>query len=132
MTQEQSGTQTMVEGLPLSLDDPTVNRSQETRIYYRPHYRIVGKERELLGYFPTLPLPADPMSMIRYVRKGFKLWPPGIEPKEERQSVQKAAVVGKVQPSAPDKITCPVEGCTKIVSSYSGLARHTLRIHKLK
>ena len=129
MTQEQSGTQTAVSGIPLGLNDPTVNRTQETRIYYRPHY---DSAKKLLGYFPTLPLPADPTSLLKYVRKGFKLWPPVNEPKVEVQGVQKAAIVGEVKPSAPDKITCPVEGCAKIVSSYLGLARHMAMVHKFK
>lgn len=123
---EQSATQTTASGLPVDLNDPTVNRRRERRIYYRPHY---DKDGKMLGYFPTLSLPADPYHMNYYVnKKGFKLWPPGNEPKVE----ERATIVKEVAPSQPDAITCPVEGCNKIVKSYIGLARHMAKVHNLK
>jgi len=111
-------------GLPLDVNAPEVNRRRERRIYYRSHY---DKNGEFIGYFPTLPLPSDPWHLNYYVnKKGFKLWPPGEEPRAETLKV------GEVQPSKPDAITCPVEGCNKIVKSYIGLARHMAKVHKLK
>lgn len=124
MVQEQSATQTSVSGLPLDMNNPTVNRRRERRIYYRPHY---DKKGEFIGYYPTLPLPSDPWHMNYYVnKKGFKLWPPGEEPKGE--SLTKATIIE----SRDNAITCPVEGCNKIVNSFLGLARHMAKVHNKK
>jgi len=110
--------------LPIDLNDPDVNRRRERRIYYRPHYDSKG---EFMGYFPTLPLPSDAYHLNYYVnKKGFKLWPPGEEPRAESLKVK------DLGPSQPDAITCPVEGCNKVLKSYIGLARHMARIHSLK
>jgi hypothetical protein len=125
MVTGESAQQTSVSGLPLDLNNPTVNRRRERRIYYRPHY---DKDGKMIGWFPTLPLPADMWHMQYYANKGFKLWPPDKEPKAETT----APVVGELKPSQPDAITCPVEGCAKIVKSYLGLARHMAKVHSLK
>jgi hypothetical protein len=150
----------------VSLDDPSVNRRRERRIYYREHF---DKSGESMGWFPTLPLPSDPWHMTYYTRKGFKLWPPGKEPGQkehdilqaqikeleakaealkksvEEDEASKSALESTVkeleeQASAmktmvgPDKsgeslISCPVSGCTKVVKSYLGLARHMKEVH---
>lgn len=128
MEQEENAAQTTASGLPLDLNSPIVNRRRERRIYYRQHF---DKEGNSLGWFPTLPLPADPYHMNYYVnKKGFKLWPPGNESKAE--VIERAAIVKEIAPSQPDAITCPVEGCNKIVKSYLGLARHMAKAHNLK
>ena len=129
MVTEQNVTQTSASGLPLDLNNPTVNRRRERRIYYRAHYDGAGK---FIGWFPTLPLPSDPYHMNYYVnQKGFKLFPPGNET-NQTETVTKATVVKQLQPSQPDAISCPVEGCNKVVKSYLGLARHMASSHKLK
>jgi len=128
MVQEEIATQTTASGLPIDLDNPAVNRRRERRIYYRPHY---DKDGRMIGYFPTLPLPSDPYHMNYYVsKKGFKLWPPESEPKAE--VIERATIIKEVAPSQPNAITCPVEGCNKIVKSYIGLARHMRTTHNLK
>jgi len=172
MVQEQIAPQTSGSGLPIDLNDPTVNRRRERRIYYRPHY---GKDNEFIGYFPTLPLPSDPYHMNYYVnKKGFKLWPPGNEPGQEEIDSMRATLTeleaqvaatkeataeteaAKAEAEAEVKrlneqaatlrdaiesvkievndnaITCPVEGCAKIVKSYIGLARHMAKVHGIK
>ena len=125
MTTGESATQIPDGGvLPVDVNAPDVNRRRERRIYYRSHY---DKKGNFIGWFPTLPLPSDPWHMNYYVnKKGFKLWPPGDEPRAE------APKVGDLEPSQPDAITCPVEGCNKVLKSYLGLARHMTKIHKLK
>jgi hypothetical protein len=129
MVTEQNVTQPSASGLPLDMNNPTVNRRRERRIYYRQHFTGQG---ESLGYFPTLPLPADPYHINYYVnKKGFKLFPPEMERKQEA-GTGSAPTVGELKPSQPDAISCPVEGCNKIVRSYVGLARHMEKVHALK
>ncbi len=111
-----------------------IGRKKETRIYYRPHKTLKGE----LIYIPTNPLPADAWHMMYYARKGFKLWPPGQEMGQESEAMsgvsqvpQNVSVTAKKQ-GAVLNISCPVEGCAKIVHSYIGLSRHMATAHNQK
>ena len=120
-------TQTSGSGLPIDINNPEVNRRRERRIYYREHF---DKDHKSIGWFPTLLLPSDMWHMQYYAQKGFRLSPPSVQIGTEQQAV--APTVGELKPSQPDGIACPVEGCTKIVKSYIGLARHMSKAHALK
>lgn len=119
----------IVPGVGLSKSPFNIGRKKETRIYYRPHTDPDGNR----VWIPTNPLPADAWHMMYYTNKGFKLWPPGKEPKAESIAEQAGEV--SLQTSQGKKgvdISCPMEGCTKVVHSYSGLARHMNTVHKQK
>ena len=73
----------------IDLNDPSVNRRRERRIYYRQHF---DREGNSLGWFPTLPLPSDPWHQTYYIKKGFKLWPPGNEPGQKEYDKVNAQV----------------------------------------
>ena len=124
MVQEQSAIQTSVGEFPMDINAPTVNRRRERRIYYRPHY---DKQGRMIGYFPTLPLPADAWHINYYSRKGFKLeMPRGELPASE--SVSPPIDIKR----DGDTISCPIEDCAKVVNSFLGLARHMARVHNMK
>jgi len=138
-----------------------IGRKKETRIYYKPHNLVTfievssGKElanvpetakelkrRIALGevkqkseriWIPTTPLPADAWHMMYYARKGFKLWPPGEEPGQEyeHQTPEDVSLTAKKKGKVLN-ISCPVEGCNKIVHSYIGLSRHMSTAHNQK
>ena len=161
-------------------NDIVQGATMETRVYYRPatitHFieKATGKElkaatpeilkeirrRMALGeveetkeptYIPTTLLPADAWHMNHYVKKGFKLWPPGQEPNQETQDVlqrriqelekqlaeaseEKVEVVKEPMPSAKQEnpLACHVEGCSFIGKTFIGLARHMRTIHNQK
>jgi len=128
MVTQEIVAQTSGSGLPIDLNNPTVNRRRERRIYYREHF---DKDHNSLGWHPTLPLPSDMWHMQYYAQKGFRLSPPTITARAEAPAGE-APKVAQLAPSQPNGIACPVEGCTKIVKSYIGLARHMSKAHALK
>lgn len=131
--------------------------TKETRIYYRQatltqHFeKASGKElfpatpelakeinkKVALGevevkvtkiWIPTTPLPADPWHLNYYMRKGFKLWPPGQEPEGMGDKPPEKVEVK----AAGNVISCPVEGCSTTFKSFIGLARHMAKVHGKK
>ena len=76
--------------IPVDLEQNTLGRKKETRIYYRPLSDTNSKGEQV--WIPTLPLPADPYHLNYYTKKGFKLWQPGKEPGQEELSEAQAKV----------------------------------------
>lgn len=162
--------------------DIVQGRTMETRVYYRPatvtSFIEKSTEKELkpltpeiakeirrrvaLGeveekkepiYIPTTPLPADAWHMNHYVKKGFRLWPPGEEPNQESQATLEARVkelegqlneavktvkteTDKPQPAQQaNPLVCQVEGCPREgqpFETFIGLARHMRTKHGQK
>ena len=160
--------------------------TRETRIYYRTGTKVsfieksTGKElkpltpeimkeirrRISLGeveekteqvWMPTTPLPSDAWHMNYYVKKGFKLWPPGQEPNQETQDAlqarikkleaelieekadrERAGVVDspvRVSKVEVNPLACQIKGCSsfgKPFPTFLGLARHMRSKHDQK
>lgn len=84
-----------------------IGKRRMRAIYWRPIKNRVG---EVVDWVQTKPLPADPMSIQQYLRKGFRAKPP---------TAEKVVI-------DDGKIPCPL--CDFRAESAFGLASH-LRSH---